>query len=229
MSSSESVTWYLLRMGARSAAQNMAVDEILLEEIASIGAPLLRFYSWSEPAASFGYSQRYAEVAKLTGLRPLVRRPTGGGIVPHDGDWTYSLIFPPAAEWYSLKAIQSYERVHQWVQAAFERMGVSLGLASSPKKEPQCFAGAERFDVMAGERKIAGAAQRRNQQGLLIQGSIQPPADIARSDWEEAFCAVAGSRWSVNWEKLALPAELEMAIAERAWQKFGTDHFTTGR
>src|SRR5207248_11592242 len=95
----EMTTWLLLRCGPRSAAENMAVEEALLEAAGCIATPVLRFYSWSEPAASFGYFQRYAEVLQLTSLRPLVRRPTGGGLVTHDADWTYSLIFPPSAPW----------------------------------------------------------------------------------------------------------------------------------
>src|SRR5438046_2147891 len=123
--------WYLLRTGERGAAENMAVDEVLLERAAEVGTPVLRFYGWSEGGASFGYSQRYSEIARLTALRPLVRRPTGGGLVPHDKDRTYSLVFPPSAEWYGLKAVESYQRVHVWVQAAFERMGVATALAAS--------------------------------------------------------------------------------------------------
>src|SRR4051812_8587196 len=100
--------WLLLRSPAGSAALNMAIDEMLLLNAAKIGKPALRFYSWSEPAASFGYFQRYADVSRATALHPLVRRPTGGGIVPHDRDWTYSLVFPPSHSWYRLKAIESY-------------------------------------------------------------------------------------------------------------------------
>src|SRR5262249_11796081 len=83
---------------------------------------ILRFYSWSEPAASFGYFQKYAEVGKMTLLRPLVRRPTGGGLVPHDADWTYSAVFPPTDAWYELKAIESYRCIHEWIRMAFEKM-----------------------------------------------------------------------------------------------------------
>src|SRR5690349_7477154 len=96
----------------------MAWDEALLMAASDTG-PLLRFYGWTEPAATFGYFQKFAVVAGLTRLRPLIRRPTGGGLVPHDADWTYSLVFPPSHPWYQLKAVQSYERVHRWVQAAF--------------------------------------------------------------------------------------------------------------
>src|SRR6059036_393679 len=110
--------WLSLQSPAGWPALNMAIDETLLHNAPRIGKPVLRFYSWSEPAASFGYFQRIADVAKATSLRPLVRRPTGGGIVPHDCDWTYSLVFPTAAQWYSLRATESYQRVHEWIQAA---------------------------------------------------------------------------------------------------------------
>src|SRR5687768_2182690 len=82
--SEQTETWHILRTGNRSAAQNMAMDDALLQSAPELGRPVLRFYGWSEPAASFGYFQRYSEVEKLTHLRPLVRRPTGGGLVPHD-------------------------------------------------------------------------------------------------------------------------------------------------
>src|SRR5215471_6615450 len=100
----------------------MAFDEALLEAMPRLGFAVLRFYSWTEPAASFGYFQHYSEVQLLTPLRPLVRRPTGGGIVPHDCDWTYSLVFPNDHEWYALTAVESYRRVHLWIQSAFERL-----------------------------------------------------------------------------------------------------------
>src|SRR5439155_14037947 len=110
--------WYLLRTGARPPAENMALDEVLLGSAPQLGEPLLRFYSWTAAAATFGYFQKFQEVERMTPLRPLVRRPTGGGLVPHDADWTYSLLFPPSHSWYSLKAVESYKRLHQWIQAA---------------------------------------------------------------------------------------------------------------
>ena len=71
-------SWLLLQSGPGTAPFNMALDEALLEAMPRLGKPVLRFYGWTEPAASFGYFQKYAEVERATLLRPLVRRPTGG-------------------------------------------------------------------------------------------------------------------------------------------------------
>jgi lipoate-protein ligase A len=184
------VSSYLIQSGAGGAAHNMALDEALLESASSIGRPVLRFYGWAEPAATFGYFQKYAEVERWTLLRPLIRRPTGGGLVPHDADWTYSLVVPPTEPWYELSATESYRRMHEWVRAAFEKIGITTELAPCCRKAlpGQCFAGHEKYDVLWQERKVAGAAQRRNRKGLLIQGSVQPPpVQILRTDWEQAM------------------------------------------
>ena len=184
--------------------------------------PVLRFYEWNEPAATFGYFQKYADVEGMTPLRPLIRRPTGGGLVPHDADWTYSLIFPPADPWYALRAVESYERAHRWVQAAFAQAGVAADLASAvrPEGPGQCFIGAERFDLLWRGRKIAGAAQRRNRDGLLIQGSVQPPDGAAKADWQQAMCEVATQQWGVGWSALELGSPLRARAEALAREKY---------
>ena len=195
--------WLLYNSGFQSAAHNMAVDESLLAAMPRLQQPVLRFYGWTEPAATFGYFQKYADVASRTQLRPLIRRPTGGGIVPHAADWTYSLAFPAGHDWHGLAAVASYERVHQWIQAAFARLTIRTELAPCCLKTAPgaCFEGYEKSDVLWHGRKIAGAAQRRNQPGLLIQGSVQPPPiSPARADWESAMLAAAETTWHVDWQ-----------------------------
>jgi lipoate-protein ligase A len=202
-------SWLLLKSGPGAPAFNMALDEALLEAMARLGRPVLRFYGWTEPAATFGYFQKYAEVERATPLRPLIRRPTGGGIVPHDAGWTYSLAFPPGHEWHSLKAEESYRRIHEWIQAAFTKLDVATELAPARHSSPAtrhsakgCFVGYEKFDLLWQGRKIAGAAQRRNKLGLLIQGSVQPaPISIARADWHKAMCDVGRMRLGVEWSE----------------------------
>jgi lipoate-protein ligase A len=207
-------TGYLLRSGAGDSAFNMALDEALVEALPRLGRPFFRCYAWTQPAASFGYFQKHAEVEQLTPLRPLVRRPTGGGLVPHEADWTYSLGFPASHDWYALSALESYRRVHQWIQAAFARLAINTELALAARAgQGQCFVGCAQFDLLWRGQKIAGAAQRRRRDGLLIQGSVQPPPlSLGRTDWEQAMCDVARQQLGIKW----VPFELDSALKERA-------------
>jgi lipoate-protein ligase A len=216
-------SWFLLQSGPGDSAVNMALDEALLEAMPRLGRPVLRFYGWTERAASFGYFQKHAEVERLTLLRPLVRRPTGGGIVPHDADWTYSLAFPAAHEWYSLAATESYRAVHEWIRAAFATLKVAAELAPSPHKARpgQCFVGYEQSDLLWRGQKIAGAAQRRRRDGLLIQGSIQPPPlPLARADWQKAMCQAAPGGQATHWLDLEPDLPLNQRAGELARQKY---------
>jgi lipoate-protein ligase A len=255
--------WFLLQSGPGSPAFNMALDEALLEAMPRLGRPVLRFYGWTEPAATFGYFQKYADVERATRLRPLIRRPTGGGIVPHDADWTYSFAFPPGHEWHSLKAEESYRRVHEWIQSAFAKLNVTTELAPSHKKsipsfrssrreealesgsqpstlnpQPgnqslltsaptgQCFVGYEKFDVLWHGRKIAGAAQRRNKLGLLIQGSVQPPPiSLARTDWQKAMGDVGRIKFEAEWSDFAPDETLRERAKFLAKQKYSQMEF----
>ena len=225
-------TWYVLESNAGVPAWNMALDEALMELAPAVQHPVLRFYSWTEPAATFGYSQRYADIERVTRLRPLIRRPTGGGLVPHDIDWTYSLSFPPNHSWYALKAEQSYERVHAWLRDAFTKLDVPTILSPCCQKEipGQCFRGAEKHDLLWYGRKIAGAAQRRSKTALLIQGSIQPPPiHLVRSNWQQAMCDVAREQWQVTWQPLEIEGDIKRRATELMAAKYSQDVFNRQR
>lgn len=229
--SARPATWLLLESGACPAADNMAWDEVLLETVARLDQPVLRFYGWTEPAATFGYFQRFEEIERWTHLRPLIRRPTGGGLVPHDADWTYSLAFPPNDSWYQLNAVESYRRVHQWIQQAFSSMEVPTALATCcrPEAPGQCFVGAEKFDVLWQDRKIAGAAQRRTRSGLLIQGSIQPPRQADRASFETTFREAAQRAWGVEWQPLATDADLVGRVQQLVRDKYARREYNARR
>ncbi len=225
-------SWYLLQSGPGPYAYNMALDEALLGAMPRLGQPVLRFYSWTEQAASFGYFQKYAAVARLTRLRPLVRRPTAGGLVPHESDWTYSLVFPTCNDWYSLAATVSYRRMHEWIQAAFARLGVATEVASTRRlAEPgQCFLGHEQSDVLWRGQKIAGAAQRRTRDGLLIQGSLQPPPlELAKVDWQKAMCDVAHFERGVGWVEFVPDTALHERALTLARQKYSQPTYNQKR
>jgi len=211
----KSDAWLRLDSGPGAPAFNMALDEALLESAVRRGRPVLRFYSWRESAATFGYSQKFADIEKLTLLRPLIRRPTGGGLVPHDEDWTYTLVFPPDHWWHALRATESYRRIHEWIREALTRMEIPSDLSPVCSQDPpsRCFARVERYDLLWQERKIAGAAQRRNRLGWLIQGSVQPPAaGLRRAEWRKAMCEAAQSAWGVRWNNF----KPEQSLTDRA-------------
>jgi lipoyl(octanoyl) transferase len=234
------MNWLLLNSGKCDAAFNMALDEALLENVSRLGKPVLRFYGWTEPAATFGYFQKFSEVERATLLRPLIRRPTGGGIVPHDADWTYSFVVPPNYEWYSLAAIESYRRIHEWIQNSFTKLKIETELAACCRKaeggrrkaeiSSACFIGHEKSDLLWRGKKIAGAAQRRNKSGLLIQGSVQPPpVYIARDDWEMEMREVASDELNVQWREFFPDAELCGYAEKLALEKFSRDNFNRRR
>jgi lipoate-protein ligase A len=224
--------WLILESGACDYALNMAVDEVLMQHAPEIGKPVLRFYAWQQAAASFGYFQKAADIEAVTHLRPLVRRPTGGGLVPHDRDWTYSVAVPPNHAWYQLRASESYERMHAWIRDAFGRLSISTELAPCCRKElpGQCFAGYEQHDLLWLGRKIAGAAQRRTRAGLLIQGSIQPqPPGIDRASWERAMSAVASEQWNAVSEPWHLPGDLMKDAQALAEAKYSQESYNFKR
>ncbi len=154
----------------------MAVDEALLREVRQ---PVLRLYEWNVPAVSLGYFQP----ADLAGERPFIRRYTGGGLVDHAHDITYTVVLPRAHPWMELSAPDSYCMVHRGVQAALAACKIESDLTpeASTAESESCFAKPVRFDVMTAGHKVSGAAQRRTREGLLHQGSILLP-DPARNN-----------------------------------------------
>lgn len=159
----------------RDGPGQMALDEALLE---SADQPILRIYRWSAHWVSFGYSQRRGEVAGRFPATPLVRRWTGGGIVDHATDRTFSLIVPREDAFARLRPAASYCAIHRAVGEALSATGHPTVLAapSGAAAIPgECFVSAPaEYDVLdAGGRKICGGAQRRTRAGLLHQGSLQ--------------------------------------------------------
>ena len=150
----------------------MALDEVLLAQAAE---PLLRIYQWREPAVSFGYFGKWAVVATQWPGRELVRRWTGGGVVSHGDDLTYTLVVPRAHPFSQIPALDSYRAIHESLAPLLHSSGESAQVTdwNSEKISDGCFENASRFDVLLGSVKVAGAAQRRTKAGLLHQGSIQ--------------------------------------------------------
>ncbi len=215
-----------------NAPENMAHDFLLLQRYPRAAAARFRHYGWRGPAWTFGYSQKIAFVrARLPAdARDLSRRATGGGVVDHTDDWTYALVIPRGHPLYDARAAESYRGVHQALADALAEQGVPVELekrAASLEETDHapapdiaapagvCFQRAEIYDVIhAGTRhKIAGAAQKRNKHGLLLQGSIWRPACAAAVDWDAFHDAFAAQLATV------LGAEIE----HPGWPEFNYD------
>jgi lipoate-protein ligase A len=180
------------------AAENMAIDFLLLQRYPNASTPRFRHYGWRAPAFTFGYAQKIAFVrSRLPADETfdLCRRPTGGGIVDHRGDWTYTLVIPRGHPMEELRATESYRAVHEALADALRTQGVAAVTKSAvepaepgePTAAGVCFNRAEIYDVIdeTTGSKIAGAAQKRNKHGLLFQGSVWPPAITGPAiDWE---------------------------------------------
>jgi len=152
-------------------------------------------------------------------------------LVPHQTDWTYSVVFPPHHEWYYITATESYHRMHEWIQSAFTRLDVTTILADCCRKAQsgQCFIGHEKYDLLWHEQKIAGAAQRRTRSGLLIQGSVQPPPiHLRRNTWQHAMCETARER-GVAWENFEAATPLRERAQDLALQKYSQTAYTRKR
>jgi lipoate-protein ligase A len=150
----------------------MAIDEALL--VVAPGA-VLRVYRWERPAVSFGYFERWEPIREAYPGRDAVRRWTGGGVVLHGEDFTYSLLIPGTVgvDWGAPAG--SYGVIHGALCAALGDAGVQAepAAASAERVSQACFENPVLYDVLVEGRKVAGAAQRRTRGGLIHQGSIQ--------------------------------------------------------
>ncbi len=157
----------------RPAALNMALDEAML--LAATGA-WMRVYRWAEPSISIGFSQSLDLLPEDKRHWPMVRRWTGGGVVIHDGDWTYTIAAPSGHSLSNERASETYRAIHAAMIEAMEDCGIS-GATLQPENTSDgmgvCFVEPARYDVVWQGQKIAGAAQRRNRTGFLHQGSVQ--------------------------------------------------------
>jgi lipoate-protein ligase A len=187
--------------------------------------PTLRFYRWGSPAVSFGYFSRFEDVRAFSNDRELVRRWTGGGIVMHGHDLTYSFVIPPSDSLFGKPAREIYSLVHRAITTALARGGIDATLASSsaPRMSDACFANPVNADVLIDGRKVAGAAQRRSRAGLLQQGSIQIdslPQEFSR-ELSVALCVAPRA--------VELSSQCLDAARELAEQKYGTAAWLTRR
>jgi lipoate-protein ligase A len=141
------------------------------------GGTVLRFYSWSPATLSLGYFQSLADRASHAASRSLsvVRRASGGGAIVHDRELTYSFAAPVRSR-FGRDVGHLVCLFHQALVDALSDWRIPARRCTRPvilKSEPfLCFRRRAENDVLLGDAKIAGSAQRRHRQAVLQHGSV---------------------------------------------------------
>ena len=159
-------------------ALNMALDEALLFEVNSVQPkqPVVRFYQWDRPAVSIGYIQKHS-AAEEYGYA-VVRRPTGGGVVLHDYDFTYSVAIPSKHWLIDVDRVRNNGDLSPAEIELLEGLRLETELGDSriqtgiDRQSMVCFENPTKYDILFNDQKIAGSAQRRLREGILHQGSV---------------------------------------------------------
>jgi lipoate-protein ligase A len=168
--------WRLIDTGIKDIYANMSVDEALIQSIKKNDMPILRFFDWHSPCISIGFSQRVRDVLNIRlceneGIR-FVRRPTGGGIVFHGFDLTYSVILP---EGFVKDIYEGYRLIQANVLRGVEKAGINACLYEKIEKPDllsHCFITPNFGDIIVGRNKLCGLAARRIKKRMLYQGYI---------------------------------------------------------
>ena len=168
----------------------MAIDEALLRNANSDWPIVLRVYQWERPTLSIGHFQRIEDRETVPNLRdlPWVRRKTGGGAIVHDHELTYSILIPKrddrptkghnellyrAIHWAVADSLIALGWNARFSEACKNKTSCTMKTINGKNQEPfLCFLRRTPIDLVVGDDKILGSAQRRSAAGLLQHGSF---------------------------------------------------------
>ena len=152
---------------------------------------------------------------------PFVRRYTGGGLVEHGRDLTYTLVLPSDHSLTLAGTLPSYRAIPQGLAFALQSVGLECRLATAqPEKDhASCFLKQVPADVLDPKgNKLAGAAQRRTKQGCLHQGSILLPGPLPSRLAEilaEKLAPALGVKWTASQKTTAEEDLAETLLRDR--------------
>lgn len=165
---------------ARPGALNMALDYYLANnKISDEFLLTLRLYRWDKPTLSCGFHQRIEQRVDLAKCQEkgvaIVRRPTGGRELLHDGDLSFS-ISGRNLKMESL-AKETLHKASMVIYGGLKEMGINAQIMSRAKKTTglnsgPCLAVTSEFEIASDGRKIVPLAQRIFRDSVLVHGSI---------------------------------------------------------
>ncbi|WP_321315435.1 biotin/lipoate A/B protein ligase family protein [Halarcobacter sp.] len=155
-----------------SSKVNMATDEALLLSLKDNDLPILRLYTWDENSVTIGISQKVENYD----FNNIAKRITGGGVLFHGHDVSYSLILPVnLLKGFNIK--ESYEKICLFILDFYKKLGLEVCYAKDNlniqlSKSEYCQVGFEAYDILVNGQKIGGNAQRRTKKAIFQHGSI---------------------------------------------------------
>ncbi|NQT40359.1 MAG: lipoate--protein ligase family protein [Planctomycetes bacterium] len=231
---------------------NMAVDEVLAEWAAENGRCAWRFYRWSEPTLSLGYFQEYHDRRdhESSVECAAVRRLSGGGAILHDAELTYGFVVPGGHR-LAREPRMLYEAVHNTLIDVLGGWGLTAELSDPAPRPPDqtqpflCFQRRSEGDVLVGDVKVAGSAQRRRhgavlQHGsvLLVRSSSAPELasledvlgrSVPYDELIDAWLPRLQDRLDLTWERQPLGEDERRRAAGLVETLYGSDHWTEKR
>jgi Lipoate-protein ligase A len=170
----------------------MAIDEIIACDKTLEDKNFLRFFNWQDKKAiTFGYAQRSKSLKEQFDLGyQITRRPSGGGVVYHEGDLTFSIIFTSTD-----KVEEIYKKLHTAIAGElkkyikevqnYDQKNIFKPVENGQSKS--CFANPVLDDLMVDGKKILGGAIRRFGNRILYQGTLQITGARGREEYKTAI------------------------------------------
>lgn len=179
LNTSSKKTFALCTSPRLSAKDNMRIDKELFEGFISSKMPIFRVYEW-ETSFTYGVSQNIESLENdkyLIGYDDkYAQRMTGGGILFHGNDISYSIVIPTSYV-KGLSVKESYEVICGFLMEFYKRLGLNPVYAKDLEdidlsKSHYCQKGFEPYDILVDGKKIGGNAQRRSKEAIFQHGSI---------------------------------------------------------
>lgn len=174
--------WFLLETSPAPAAENMALDEMLLKRVKCEFSPIVRLYSFDPPGITIGRNQDPSRVLDMEAVQSegldVARRITGGGALLHAGEMTYCIVAKAGSPIFARGPREAFCLVSEALAAALGEFGIEADIRrniSPPAKgalSVSCLSSTARWELSVRGRKIAGNAQRMIAGAFLQHGSI---------------------------------------------------------
>lgn len=159
-----------------NAKVNMSIDDTLLSSFKENDNPILRVYNWTN-SFTVGISQDVLNYTLYNDFNgDCAKRITGGGVLFHGHDLSYSLVIP-APLLGELNIKKSYEKICSFILIFYKNLGLNAKFAKDDEnvelsKSEYCQVGFEAYDILINGKKIGGNAQKRSKKFIFQHGSI---------------------------------------------------------